>query len=138
VIGPTFVAFNCENVEKEFQSILALKCLFYIDFAKEMDSSVGYKSLSALLRTHYCHYHLICIVDEEEIVFKDFIVCIPDYVQQLRQVEQHAWIRHYLLICNKAGENRKCHGLVHAWRATVWSVFTAQHTGQKGVANGLH
>ena len=32
--------------------------LAHIDFAKEMDSSVGDKSLSALLRTHYCHYHL--------------------------------------------------------------------------------
>ena len=119
--------------------------LAHIDFAKEMDSPVGDKSLPALLCAHYCHYHLekkwkcfeiwkvkvftlaiitykcesffyslfikdlalisintnlICIVDEEEIVFEDFIVCIPDYVQQLRQVEQNTWIRHYLLGIN--------------------------------------
>ena len=87
----------------------------HIDFAKEMDPSVRDESLSSFLRAHYCHYHLhpnlqvkvsqknpnlICIVDEEEIVFKDFIVSVSDDIQQLGKVEQDAWICHYLLDFN--------------------------------------
>ena len=41
--------------------------------------------------------HLICVIDEQEVVLEYFIVRISDDIEELRQVEEHARVCHNLL-----------------------------------------